>query len=467
MRNFMDSDFLLENETARKLYHDYAKEMPIIDYHCHLDPKEIYENKTYKNITEVWLYGDHYKWRAMRANGIEEKYVTGDASDYDKFLSWAKTVPMLIGNPLYHWTHLELQRFFGIHEELNETTAPEIWEKVNKLLNTDGFGARDFIEKSNVKVVCTTDDPIDNLEFHKQLTDEGEFSVKVVPGFRPDKALEINRDGFSAYIKQLEQAANNTIDSYEDFQNALKNRVEYFHSIGGRVSDHAIDTMMYAKATIEEVEESFKKAVAGNKVSLDDEKKFKTLTLKYLGEQYAKHGWVMQFHINALRNNNTRMFHTLGPDTGYDAMNDGEVAKPLAKLLDMLEKDNHLPKTILYSLNPKDNSTIASIIGSFQGDGIPGKMQFGTAWWFNDTKAGMLAQMQTLADIGVFSQFIGMLTDSRSFLSYPRHEYFRRIVCSLIGSWVENGEVPNNIEFLGDIVQRISYYNAKSYFDFE
>lgn len=466
MRKFMDADFLLSNETARKLYHDFAKEMPIIDYHCHLEPKEIYENKTYQNISEVWLYGDHYKWRAMRANGIEEKYVTGDASDYDKFLAWAKTVPMLIGNPLYHWTHLELQRFFGVDEELNEATAPEIWEKVNALLNKDGFGARGFIEKSNVKVVCTTDDPVDSLEYHKRLQEE-DFSVKVVPGFRPDKALEINRKGFSTYVATLEKASNIKIKTYDDFQKALQNRVEYFHSIGGRVSDHAIDTMMYAEASIDEVEVLFEKALTGSKVSLEDEKKFKTLTLKYLGEQYAKHGWVMQFHINALRNNNTRMFNALGPDTGYDAINDQEIAKPLANLLDNLAKDGHLPKTILYSLNPNDNSTLASIIGSFQGDGIPGKVQFGTAWWFNDTKAGMLNQMQMLADMGVFSQFIGMLTDSRSFLSYPRHEYFRRIVCSLIGSWVEDGEVPNNIEFLGEIVQKISYYNAKNYFDFE
>ena len=463
----MDENFLLRNETAECLYHDYAKKMPIIDYHCHLSPQEIYENKTYRNITAVWLYGDHYKWRAMRAVGVEEEYITGDASDYDKFIAWSKTVPKLIGNPLYNWTHLELQRFFGIYDLLNEETAPAIWEKVNTLLNSDGYGARDFIEKSNVKVVCTTDDPIDTLEFHKQLLEEGDFPVKVVPGFRPDKALEINRDDFTNYVSKLQDISDVTIESYEDYLNALKSRVEYFHSIGGRVSDHAIDTMMYAETNKEEAGAYFIDALKGNKVSREGEKKFKTYTLKFLGELYASHGWVMQFHINALRNNNTRMFDALGPDIGYDAMNDEEIAKPLVGLLDMLEKGDALPRTILYSLNSKDNNTIATIIGSFQGGGIPGKIQFGTAWWFNDTKTGMLDQMQSLANIGVFSQFIGMLTDSKSFLSYPRHEYFRRLVCSLIGEWVENGEIPNDVESLGKIVQNISYNNAEAYFDFE
>lgn len=466
MKEFMDENFLLSNNTAEHLYHNYAKDMPIIDYHCHLIPQEIYENKRYKNITEVWLYGDHYKWRAMRSNGIDEKYITGNASDYEKFMAWAKTVPMLIGNPLYNWTHLELQRFFGIYDILNEKTAPEIWEKVNEMLNSEGFGARDFIKKSNVEVVCTTDDPIDTLEYHRQLIEDNDFDVKVVPGFRPDKALEINRDGFKEYVSKLEGVSEVKIDSYEDFLRALESRIDFFHSVGGRVSDHAIDTMMYMEATEEEVKEIFKEAIQGNKVSLDDEKKFKTLTLKFLGSQYASRGWVMQFHINALRNNNTRMFNQLGPDTGFDSMNDEEIAKPLVKTLDMLEKENALPKTILYSLHPKDNPTIASIIGSFQGGGIPGKIQFGTAWWFNDTKSGMLNQMQALADMGVFSRFIGMLTDSRSFLSYPRHEYFRRLVCTFIGEMVENGEVPNDKELLGKIVQGICYENARNYFDF-
>lgn len=463
----MDENFLLNNQVAEKLYHDYARDMPIIDYHCHLSPREIYENKTYNTITELWLYGDHYKWRAMRAAGVEEDYITGNASDYDKFMAWSKTVPKLVGNPLYNWTHLELQRFFNIYELLNEETGPGIWERVNGLLNSGEYGARDFIKKSNVNVICTTDDPIDSLEYHKQLAQQDEFSVKVVPGFRPDKALEINRDGFQEYIVKLQEVSSRTIETYQDFLEALETRIEFFHSIGGRVSDHAIDTMMYADTNEVEVGRIFAEALQGNKVTLEDEKKFKTYTLRFLGKQYAAYGWTMQFHINALRNNNTKMFNILGPDTGYDSMNDEEIAKPLVRLLDMLEQEDALPKTILYSLNPKDNHTIATIIGSFQGGGIAGKMQFGTAWWFNDTKSGMLNQMQTLANIGVFSQFIGMLTDSRSFLSYPRHEYFRRLVCSLIGDWVNNGEVPNDIETLGKIVKDISYYNAQRYFDFD
>jgi len=467
MKEFMDENFLLENETAFTLYHKYAKNLPIIDYHCHLSPKEIYENKTFKNITEVWLYGDHYKWRAMRANGINEKYITGDGSDHEKFMAWAKTVPMLIGNPLYNWTHLELQRYFNIFDILDEDTAPKVWKRVNELLNSEGFGARDLIKKSNVKVVCTTDDPIDSLEYHLKLREDKDFQVKVLPGFRPDKALGINREGFTDYVEKLEKASGISIDNYEDFLQALKSRVEFFHSIGGRVSDHAIDVMTFAETTIDEVAEYFAEALQGKGVSTEGETKFKTYTLKFLGQLYSELGWVMQFHINALRNTNTKMFNVLGPDTGYDAINDNLIAKPLVSMLDILEKEDSLPKTILYSLNPRDNSTIASIIGCFQDGKIPGKIQFGTAWWFNDNKTGMLDQMQYLANMGVFSRFIGMLTDSRSFLSYPRHEYFRRLVCTFIGQWVENGEVPNDMKFLGKIVQGISYYNAKEYFDFQ
>ena len=466
MKEFMNENFLLENEVAAQLYHEYAKDMPIIDYHCHLSPQEIYENKQFKNITDIWLYGDHYKWRTMRANGVEEKYITGDASDYDKFLAWAKTVPMLIGNPLYHWTHLELQRFFGIYDLLNEETAPDIWEKVNRQLNSEGFGARDFIIKSNVKVVCTTDDPVDTLEYHQKIKEDSSFEVAVLPSFRPDKGLEINRDGFQEWVKKLEETSGMEINSYDDFLQALEERVEFFQAVGCKVSDHALDSMMYARTTKEEASIFFKEALDGNKVSLDGEKKYKTYTLQFLGKLYAKYDWAMQYHINALRNNNTRMLEELGPDTGFDSINDEGIAKPLVGLLNALEKEKALPKTILYSLNPNDFPTIAAMIGSFQGGGIPGKIQFGTAWWFNDTKAGMLNQMQILADMGVFSRFIGMLTDSRSFLSYTRHEYFRRIVCNFIGQWVEKGEVPNDPEFLGKIVQGISYQNAKEYFSF-
>ncbi|MGM0878276.1 MAG: glucuronate isomerase [Bacillota bacterium] len=463
----MNENFLLKNETAISLFHDYAKEMPIIDYHCHLSPQEIYENKKFKNITEAWLYGDHYKWRAMRANGISEEYITGDASDYEKFLAWAKTVPMTIGNPLYNWTHLELQRFFGIYEILNEQSAPEIWEKANALITGEGFGARDLIVKSNVKVVCTTDDPVDSLEYHQLLKEDQDYPVSVVPGFRPDKGLEINRDGFLEWVGKLEQSSQVKIENYEDYLAGLEARVQYFHSVGGVVSDHALDSMVYEEATFDEVKEIFAERLTGNTLSLEAEKKFKTFTLIHLGKLYADLDWAMQFHINAHRNNNTNMFKVLGPDTGYDSINDDQIAKPLVSILDSLEQAGKLPKTIIYSLNPTDNYVIASIINSFQDGKTPGKIQFGTAWWFNDTKEGMLEQMKALSNVGLFSRFIGMLTDSRSFLSYTRHEYFRRLVCNLIGEWVENGEVPKDMELLGSIVRGIAYDNAKEYFQFQ
>lgn len=466
MAAFMDDNFLLTNRTASVLYHDYAKQMPIIDYHCHLNPQEIYENKTYKNITEVWLYGDHYKWRAMRSCGVEEKYITGDASDFDKFLAYAKSVPMMIGNPLYHWSHLELRRFFGVYEIINERNAPVIWDKVNAQLNGGGFGARDLIAKSNVEVVCTTDDPADSLEYHLKLREENGVPFAVLPSFRPDKGLEINRKGFPEWVRKLEKVSGQPIGDYEQFLSALRARAEFFHSVGGRVSDHALDFVPYAEATLEEASAIFAKAMNGEAVSREEEEKYKTFTLLFLGKLYAELGWVMQYHMNAARNNNTRMFGKLGPDTGFDSMNDSRIAYPLSRLLDSLELENALPKTVLYSLNPAQNPIIASMIGNFQGGGIPGKLQFGSAWWFNDTKEGMLAQLKTLADMGVLGRFVGMLTDSRSFLSYPRHEYFRRILCNLIGEWAENGEVPDDMELLGTIVQNISYRNAKEYFRF-
>ncbi|WP_088086667.1 glucuronate isomerase [Bacillus sp. OV166] len=467
MEKFMGPNFLLKNETAVSLYHDVAKEMPIIDYHCHLSPKEIYENKKFKNITEAWLYGDHYKWRAMRANGIPEEYITGNASDYEKFLAWARTIPMTIGNPLYNWTHLELQRFFGIYDILNEQSAPEIWEKVNALLNGEGFSVRELIVKSNVRVICTTDDPVDSLEYHTLLKDEKDFPVSVVPGFRPDKGLEINREGFLDWVEKLEEASNIEINTFEDYLAALEARVQFFNEAGGTVSDHALDSMVYKEAAFEEVAQIFEQRLSGSVIPLEAERKFKTYTLIFLGKLYADLGWAMQFHINAHRNNNKRMFHKLGPDTGYDSINDDQIAKPLVRILDSLEQENKLPKTILYSLNPTDNFVIASIINSFQDGTTPGKIQFGTAWWFNDTKDGMMDQMKALSNVGLFSRFIGMLTDSRSFLSYTRHEYFRRLVCNLIGEWVDNGEVPNDMELLGRIVQGICYNNAKDYFNFK
>ncbi|OLP65208.1 Uronate isomerase [Bacillus pumilus] len=465
MKAFLDDQFLLNSQTAEKLYHEYAKDLPIIDYHCHLSPKEIYENKTFQNITEVWLYGDHYKWRAMRANGIPETHVTGHASDKEKFEAWAKTVPMTIGNPLYHWTHLELRRYFGVEELLNEDNADIIWQKVNAKLQGEGFGARDFIVKSNVETVVTTDDPVDSLDYHQKLREE-EFSVQVLPGFRPDQALNITNKSFVDYVHQLAEVSEISIQTYQDFLRALHKRIDFFHERGCLIADHAINEMTYEETTEEEVEVIFDKRLSGQSLTAVEQNKFKSHTLIILGKAYCERDWVMQLHINALRNNNTKMFDRLGPDTGYDAMNDEDIAKPLCRLLDQLEKEHALTKTILYSLNPRDNVVISTLAGSFQDGETPGKIQHGTAWWFNDTKQGMTEQMMALSSIGLISRFIGMLTDSRSFLSYTRHEYFRRLLCDMIGEWVEKGEAPNDLSLLGGMVKGISYENAKQYFQF-
>ncbi|PHO08075.1 glucuronate isomerase [Thermoanaerobacterium thermosaccharolyticum] len=464
MKKFMDEDFLLNNETAVKLFHDYASKSPIFDFHCHLNPKDIYEDIRFKNITEVWLYGDHYKWRLMRSNGVDERYITGDADDYSKFLEFAKTIPMAIGNPVYHWTHLELQRYFGINELLNEKTAPVIWEKVNSMLNSSEFSVRNIIKKSNVKILCTTDDPTDSLEYHKLLKEDDSFDVRVLPAFRPDKGINIDKDDFKDWVKKLGEVCGKAIESYDDYLDALNSRLEFFDSYGCRLSDHALDFVAYEESTKEEVDEIFKKALKGEKLSQIEVDKYKTSVLQFLGKRYKELGWAMQLHIAALRNTNTRMFKKLGPDTGYDSINDVNIAYPLSKLLDSLESTRSLPKVILYTLNPKDNYVLAALMGSFQGEGIPGKMQFGSAWWFNDNIDGMTEQMKTLANVGLLSKFVGMVTDSRSFLSYPRHEYFRRILCNLIGEWVEKGEVPDDIDLLGKIVQDISFNNAVNYF---
>ncbi|AEF18069.1 Uronate isomerase [Thermoanaerobacterium xylanolyticum LX-11] len=464
MKNFMDDDFLLNNEVAVKLFHDYASKMPIFDFHCHLNPKDIYEDKKFKNITEVWLYGDHYKWRLMRSNGVDEKYITGDADDYSKFLEFAKTMPMAIGNPVFHWTHLELQRYFGVNELLNEKTAPMIWEKVNSVLESSEFSVRNIIKKSNVKILCTTDDPTDSLEYHKLLMDDESFGVKVLPAFRPDKGINIERDDFRDWVKKLGEVSGKTIEDYEDYLDALNSRIEYFDSLGCRLSDHALDFVAYEESTKSKVNEIFKKALEGEELSKFEIDQYKTSVLQFLARKYKEFGWAMQLHIAALRNTNTRMFRKLGPDTGYDAINDVDIAQKVAKLLDSLDLTGSLPKTILYTLNPKDNYVLATIMGCFQGEGIPGKMQFGSAWWFNDNIDGMREQMRTLANVGLLSKFVGMVTDSRSFLSYPRHEYFRRILCNLIGEWVDRGEVPYDIDLLGKIVQDISYNNAVNYF---
>ncbi|OBZ12207.1 glucuronate isomerase [Bacillus sp. FJAT-26390] len=468
MKPFMDDDFLLSNETAIRLYHDFAKDMPIIDYHCHLSPQQIFENTSFSNLTEAWLYGDHYKWRAMRANGVEERYVTGGegVTDYERFEAWARTVPQTVGNPLYQWSHLELRRYFGVNELINEKTAPVIWEKVNAKLATGQYRARDLIKMSNVEVICTTDDPADSLEYHMAIKGLEDFNVQVLPSFRPDKALEINRATFLEWIGKLGAAASSKIGSYDELLDALAARVKFFDEVGCKVSDHALDYVAYAETTKEEAAAIFARALNGETVSLEEEKQYKTHTLLFLGRLYAERGWAMQFHINAARNNSSRMFGKLGPDTGFDSINDSAVAYPLARLLDALDTDDALPKTIVYSLNAKDNDVLGSIIGSFQGGGVPGKIQLGSAWWFNDTKNGMLDQMNALANLGLLSRFVGMLTDSRSFLSYTRHEYFRRLLCNLLGEWVENGEAPADMELLGNMVQNISYRNAKAYFGF-
>ncbi|MCQ6264073.1 glucuronate isomerase [Fictibacillus sp. WQ 8-8] len=465
MRKFIDDDFLLDHESSRILYHEFAKEMPIYDYHCHLSPNEIAENKQFQNLTEIWLNGDHYKWRAMRANGISERLITGNADDKEKFDAWAKTMPSCIGNPLYHWTHLELKRYFNIDLALSEKTGDEIWEHCNTLLKQENYSAQAIIKKSNVKVICTTDDPVDTLEFHKEIKENENIEAAVLPAFRPDKGLEISHNEFLPFVNGLSSSASLEINKYPDFLKALEDRVKYFHNAGCRVSDHGFESLFYEESTLEEASAIFDKAVNGQTISLLEEKKYKTYTLLFLGKLYHAHGWVMQLHIGAIRNNNTKMFKRLGPDTGFDSMNDFELAKPLNQLLNQLDLENELPKTILYNLNPVHNPIIASAIGNFQNEEARGKLQFGTGWWFNDQKDGMLRQMTDLSNIGLISNFLGMVTDSRSFLSYTRHEYFRRILCNMLGGWMHKGEAPDDYELMGTMVQDICYNNAKNYFE--
>lgn len=453
---FIHQDFMLRTKMARRLYHEYAEDMPIIDYHCHLNPQMIAENHQFKNLTELLLGGDHYKWRVMRAYGIDEKYITGDADDYEKFKMWAETLPHCIGNPLYHWTHLELKRYFNIGETLTPDTAQEIWQKGNDLLGEEDFRARSLITRANVEVVCTTDDPADDLNHHQQLRQEG-FEIRVLPTFRPDKAVEIGKNTFVTYVKEQ------SISSYEGLQSWLRGRIGFFHENGCRLSDHALEAVPYAQGDAKAV---FDKAMAGQMPDPQEQEVFKTAMLQFCAKEYAARSWTMQLHIGALRNNNTPMFEKLGPDTGYDSVNDLSIAAPLARLLDSLETDDMLPKTILYTLNPKDNYVLGTMIGNFQKAPFKGKVQLGSGWWFNDQRDGMMAQMKAFANLGVLGTFVGMLTDSRSFVSYPRHEYFRRILCNLIGGWVEHGEYPEDYEALGDIIQGICYKNAKEYFGF-
>lgn len=464
MKEFMDKEFLLLSETARRLYHDYAEYMPIIDYHCHINPREIAEDKSFDNITQLWLYGDHYKWRQMRSNGIDEKYITGDATDREKFQKWVETLQKAIGNPLYHWSHLELQRYFGYKGALNEHTAEEVWNITCEKLHRKDMSVRNIIKQSNVKVICSTDDPIDPLDWHKKIAEDKTFDVKVLPAFRPDKAMNIEKQDFSDYVRKLSEASNIAINSFVSLCEALARRMEYFNSMGCRASDHALDYVMYEPAAEEEIETIFLRRMSG---SLPNEKEilqFKTAFMLYCGKKYNQMGWVMQLHYGAQRNNNTVMYDKLGPDTGYDSINTYSSSLQLSRFINKLNITDELPRTIIYSLNPNDNAAIGSIIGCFQDASFAGKLQHGSAWWFNDHKLGITKQLSSLANLGLLGNFIGMLTDSRSFLSYTRHEYFRRILCNMIGTWVEDGEYPNDLEHLGKMVQDISYNNALEYF---
>ena len=465
-KKFMDENFLLSNKVACRLYHDYAAKMPIIDYHCHLNPAEISADKKFVNLTEAWLAGDHYKWRAMRSNGIAEEQITGNAGDYEKFLAWARTLPMCPGNPLYHWTHLELQRYFGINDVLSEKTADAIWQKANELLAGKDYSAKSLIKRSDVEIICTTDDPTDTLEHHRQIGEDKDFAVKVLPTFRPDKGLNIDKPGFLEWVERLSAVTGKAINDYEDFMKAISNRVDYFSRYGCRIADHSLEKVVYRKADAKDAELAFRKAVKGESLERREAEVYKSYTIYRLGLLYSRYNWAMQLHIGAMRDNNTRMLGVLGADSGFDSVNDGEVAEPLAALLDDLEQENSLPRTILYCLNPKDNYVLATMLGNFQSGPIPGKMQFGPGWWFNDHEPGMRKQLSDLANLGLLGRFIGMLTDSRSLLSYPRHEYFRRILCDVLGSWVTNGELSDDMEYLGSLVENICYHNAKNYFSF-
>ena len=469
MRKFMDEDFMLYSPAAKKLYHDYAEGMPIYDYHCHLSPREIAENIRFRNVGHLFLGGDHYKWRAMAAFGIDDKFIRGQSSDEEKFMAYAKAMPYMMGNPLYHWTHLELKRVFGVDTPLSEKTAPEIWEKCNALLAKDEFRARGLIEKFNVKLICTTDDPVDTLEWHDKIAADASFKTRVLPAFRPDKAVNVNRAGFAEYMARLSEVTGVAIRATSDVIEALEKRVAYFHAHGARVSDHGLDQVPFAEVDFARADKALSQALAGETVCPECAEHYRTALLIALGGMYARRGWVQQYHMNALRNNNTAMFEKYGPDTGFDSVNNtGLVAEKLSRLLDAQEREGMLPKTILYSLNANDNYTLASMAGNFQtAAGVAGKVQFGSGWWFNDQRDGMEDQMKTLANVGLLSNFVGMLTDSRSFTSYPRHEYFRRILCNVIGTWVENGEYPDDWDTLGEIVQGVCFNNAQRYFGIE
>ena len=465
MKAFLDDDFLLTTPTARRLY-QVARSMPILDYHCHLDPKEIAQDRRFENITQVWLGGDHYKWRLMRANGVDEAYITGDAPDREKFQKWAETLELAIGNPLYHWSHLELRRYFGYEGVLNGDTAQEVWELCNQKLQEPAMSARSLIANSGVTLVCTTDDPADSLEWHQQLAQDSSFPVKVLPAWRPDAAMGLERPEYLDYLQRLGQAAGVEIRTYGDLKEALLSRMAFFDKMGCRASDHALTVAVCQPASEEELERVFQKRLEGEPLTQEELAAFQTGFLRFVAGEYKRLGWVMQLHYGCRRNNNTRMFHKLGRDTGYDAVLQGTPSLEMAAFLDLLASQDALPRMVLYSLNPNDDEGLNSVIGCFQ-DGTPlGRIQQGSAWWFNDHKAGMVKQLTAFANGGLLGNFIGMLTDSRSFLSYPRHEYFRRILCELLGAWVENGEYPADWKALEKMVRGVCYNNAVEFFGF-
>ncbi|MCD8309526.1 MAG: glucuronate isomerase [Clostridia bacterium] len=470
MKKFMDKDFLLETETAKKLYHEHAEKMPIIDYHCHLQPKEIYEDKQFRNLAEVWLgagdrYGDHYKWRSLRARGYEEDSISGPDDDYKKYLQFVESMPYFVGNPLYHWSHLEMQRYFDIDDIICPENAKKIWDKANEKLKT--LTAREMMYKFNVKTVCTTDDPVDSLEWHAKMNADPTLKVKVRPAFRPDKAINVELSWFASWVNQLAGVVGKPINSLEDLCNALAERIAFFDKMGSKVSDHALDVVHYAPATYEEANAIFLKGMKGEHISDEEQDKYKGYVLLFLGKEYSKYGWVQQYHIGALRNNSKTMLEKIGPDTGFDAIEDQVYMSKLSALLGALDMADALPKTILYCLNPRDNYALTVLSGCFQKEGVKGRVQVGTAWWFLDQQDGMKQNLETLMQVGLVAQSVGMLTDSRSFLAYPRHEYYRRILCNMLGNLVESGQYPESqLDVLGKIVENVCYNNAQEYFGF-
>ncbi len=466
MKKFLDENFLLHNKTAEKLYNEFAKPMPVIDYHNHLPPDQIANDINFENLTQVWLYGDHYKWRAMRANGVHEKYCTGNAPDFEKFEQWAATVPYTLRNPLYHWSHLDLQRYFNIDTILNADTAKEIYEEASSKLQTAEYSVRNLLRKMNVKVLCTTDDPTDLLKHHQKIKADG-FEIKILPAFRPDKAMNVDDAAtFNSYADKVEEVSGISVSTYADYLKALKARHDFFATLGCLVSDHGLEQVYAEDYTDAEIKNSFDKIRSGKELDHGEKLKFKSAMLVEFAKWDCEKGWVQQYHLGALRNNNARMLKQLGADTGWDSIGDFSQGKALSKFLSKLDETNQLGKTILYNLNPADNEMMAAMTGNFNDGSIAGKIQFGSAWWFLDQKDGMVKQINALSNMGLLSRFVGMLTDSRSFMSYPRHEYFRRILCNLFGEEIENGSLPNDEKWIGEIIQNICYHNAKEYFGF-